>query len=270
MSAATPSAAAPPVTVVIPTRGRPATLLRAIRSVHAQTSGPLEIGVVIDGPDAATEAALAPLEGPLLRVVRLPDSGGPGRARNVGAAAGRAHWVAFLDDDDEWLPTYLATAVARVAAERLDLLCTDLLYRYDDERGERPGKNAPDGLDVQFFLTRNPGLIGSNLIITTASYAAIGGFDESLQTSEDMDFGIRLSLRGGFRYAPLRERLVRHHQHGRPRLCTRRGDAMRAGVARFFALHGARMSAAQREQFGEAIRTLWGVDELGRDWEAPA
>ena len=100
-----------------------------------------------------------------------------------------------------------------------------------------------------------------------AAYAAVGGFDESLATAEDMDFGIRLSLHAGLRYAPLRERLVRHHHHDRPRLCTRRGDAMRAGVRQFFALHGARMDAAQREEFGLEMRALWGIDEFGRDQE---
>jgi len=147
------------------------------------------------------------------------------------------------------------------------VLCTDLLYRYDEDGSERPGKQAPEILDEQAFLTRNPGLVGSNLVIRSAAYAALGGFDESLLTAEDMDFGIRLSLHGGLRYAPLRERLVAHHQHRRPRLCTRRGEAMRAGIRRFFTLHGARMDDAQREAFRLTVQRLWGIDEFGRDLE---
>jgi len=262
VSGARPDAAAlPAVSVVIPTGRRPARLARAVASVRAQTLAPAEILVVDDGGDAAARPAL-----PGARVVANTRARGPSGARNCGAALARAPLLAFLDDDDEWLPPYLATALARIAADRLDVLCTDLLYRYEDG-SERAGKSAPAALAAAAFLTRNPGLIGSNLIIRRAAYAALGGFDESLLAAEDMDFGIRLSLHPGLRYAPLRERLVRHHHHGGPRLCMRRGAAMRAGIQRFFVLHGPRMDAAQRAEFQRAVRALWGFDELGRDLE---
>lgn len=253
------------VSVVIPTCDRPALLARALASVRAQTRPPAEIIVVDDGSDPTARPRLDAGDVRLLANRRARGASG---ARNWGAAHARGPLLAFLDDDDEWLPEYLATATARIAAERLDVLCTDLLYRCDEDGSERPGKAAVAALDAPAFLVRNPGLIGSNLIIRAATYAAVGGFDESLPTSEDMDLGIRLSLqRPRLRYAPLRERLVAHHQHHRPRLCTRRGEAMRAGIRRFFALHGARMDAAQRAEFRANILRLWGIDELGRDLE---
>jgi len=256
--------ALPTISVVIPTCDRPVLLARAIASVRAQTAPAGEIIVVDDGTDDG--ARPQPAAG--VRVVRNDRVRGPSGARNCGAASARGALLAFLDDDDEWLPSYLAAAAAHVAANDLDVVCTDLLYRYADGL-ERKGKAAPAVLDAQAFLTRNPGLIGSNLVIRPAAYAAVGGFDESLLTAEDMDFGLRLSLQPGLRYAPLRERLVRHHHHDLPRLCTRRGDAMRAGIRRFFALHGARMDAAQREEFGRAMRRLWSIDEFGHDQEPP-
>jgi glycosyltransferase involved in cell wall biosynthesis len=254
------------ISVVIPTCGRPALLQRALASVAAQRLPPIEILVVDDAAatagavDAAGLAAVA-------RVVVNTRAQGPSGARNTGAAAARGALLAFLDDDDEWLPDYLAHAAARVAAQGLDALCTDLLYCTDDG-AERRAERAPEELDAGAFLTRNPGLIGSNLLIRSAVYAALGGFDESLRTSEDMDFGLRLSLQKDLRYAALHEPLGRHHQHTQPRLCTRRGEAMRAGVRRFFALHGARMSPAQRDEYRANVRRLWGVDEYGRDPEA--
>jgi glycosyltransferase involved in cell wall biosynthesis len=256
-----------PISVVIPTCGRPALLQRALASVAAQTLPPIEI-LVVDDAAASAIAVDAAAVGALARVVVNAQAQGPSGARNAGAAVARGALLAFLDDDDEWLPEYLARAAARIAAEGLDALCTDLLYRYDDG-AERRGKRAPDGLGADAFLTRNPGLIGSNLLIRRTTYAALGGFDESLRTSEDMDFGLRLSLHAGVRYAPLHEPLVRHHQHTQPRLCMRRGEAMRAGIRRFFELHGARMSAAQRDEYRGAVRRLWGIDEYGHDQEAP-
>lgn len=256
-----------PVSVVIPTCGRRVLLQRALASVGAQTLPPIEIIVVDDA--AASVAALDPdAVAAAVRVIASTHAKGPSGARNAGAAAARGVLLAFLDDDDEWLPDYLAVALARVEDERLDALCTDLLYRYDDG-AERAGKRAPDGLAADAFLTRNPGLIGSNLIIRRTTYAALGGFDESLRTSEDMDFGLRLSLLPGVRYAPLHQPLVRHYQHTQHRLCMRRGDAMRAGIRRFYELHGPRMSEAQRDEYRRAVRRLWGVDEYGRDQESP-
>lgn len=253
----------PPVSVVIPTCRRPGLLARALASVRAQSLAPAEVLVVDDGGEAAAPSGSA---GPGARIVANTHARGPSGARNCGAEQARGTLLAFLDDDDEWLPSYLATAAARMAADALDVLCTDLLYRYEDG-AERPGKRAPAGLDPSHFLTRNPGLIGSNLIIRRAAYAAVGGFDESLLAAEDMDFGLRLGLQPGLRYAPLGERLVRHHHHRGPRLCTPRGDAIRAGIRRFFALHGPRMDAAQRAEFHRNVCTLWGFDELGQDQE---
>jgi glycosyltransferase involved in cell wall biosynthesis len=250
------------ISVVIPTCDRPALLPRALASVRAQTLAPLEVLVVDDGV-----AAPAAVDG--VRALANRHAAGPSGARNCGAALARGTLLAFLDDDDEWLPGYLAAAVERIAADRLDVLCTDLLYRYDDG-SERPGKSAPEALRADEFLTHNPGLVGSNLIIRAAAYAAVGGFDESLRAAEDMDFGIRLSLRPDLRYGPLRQRLVGHRHHDRPRLCTVRGDAMRAGIRRFFELHAGRMDAAQRAQFASSVRALWGFDEYGRDQERPA
>lgn len=261
------------VSVIIPTCARPRALQRALASVRAQESVPLEIIVVDDGPrhaaaDVRRIVAGAGLDGVCL--VENAGAKGPSGARNTGAARAAGTVLAFLDDDDEWLPPYLREAVQRLATERIDVLCADLLYLYDDG-SERPGKTAPDALSADAFLVRNPGIIGSNLIISRALYAALNGFDESLLTCEDMDFGFRLSSQPRIRYARLAQRLVRHHQHTQTRLCMRRGDAMRAGVRRFFELYAARMNDTQRDGFRLLVRELWSVDEYGQSVsEAPA
>jgi glycosyltransferase involved in cell wall biosynthesis len=257
------------ISVIIPTCDRPLLLERALASVGAQDRLPHEVLVVDDGGGShadATRAVVERFHGCGARLIAAAGPNGASAARNRGAAAARGTLLAFLDDDDEWLPPYLGEAARRFESEGLEVMCTDLLYRYDDGR-ERPGKSAPERLVADAFLTRNPGLVGSNLIIQRALYRELGGFDESLLTSEDMDFGIRLSLRATVRYAPLRQRLVRHYQHAHDRLCMRHGAAMRAGIRRFFELHGWRMSAAELERFRRAVRELWGIDEYGRDVE---
>ena len=94
------------VSTVIPTRNRPDMVTRAVRSALAQSLQDCEVIVVLDGPDQRTTEALQ-INDPRLRVVQLPESSGACHARNIGVLEARGEWVAFLDDDDEWLPTKL-------------------------------------------------------------------------------------------------------------------------------------------------------------------
>ena len=100
------------VSVVAPTIRRPQVVGRAIRSILRQTYPAIEVICVIDGPDAETEASLATIADNRLRVIALPAAVGAGGARNRGGSVARGAWIAFLDDDDEWLPTKLALQLA--------------------------------------------------------------------------------------------------------------------------------------------------------------
>jgi glycosyltransferase involved in cell wall biosynthesis len=204
-----------------------------------------------------------------VRVVANSKTKGASGARNTGAEFATGELLAFLDDDDEWLPSYLGEVAALFKSKELDVVCTDLLCRFEDGL-DRLGKPAPDTLAPELFLTRNPGLIGSNLVIRRLLYRSTGGFDESLLTSEDMEFGLRLSLQGNVKYHPLRQRLVRHHEHTGDRLCAAQGEAMRVGIGRFYQLHAHRMSDSQREEFASNVRRLWRMDEHGRLLNTPA
>jgi hypothetical protein len=107
----------PQVSVVIPTFGRPDLVSRAVVSALGQTGVEVEVIVVIDGDDPATRAALAALAEPRLTVISHPGNRGAGQARNTGVDAATADWVAFLDDDDEWLPTKLSAQLAAAPRE---------------------------------------------------------------------------------------------------------------------------------------------------------
>jgi glycosyltransferase involved in cell wall biosynthesis len=95
------------VSVVIPTLHRPQLVLRAISSVLIQTHRELELIVVVDGPDAETVAAVRSVGDPRVQVLVNARSMTAAGARNIGAETAKGDWIAFLDDDDEWLPTKL-------------------------------------------------------------------------------------------------------------------------------------------------------------------
>jgi glycosyltransferase involved in cell wall biosynthesis len=110
LSGAEPSL--PLVSVVIPTRNRPHLVKRAVESALAQTLQAIEVVVIIDGPDPLTAATLSTITDVRLLVCHQALSLGGGGARNAGVAAARGVWVAFLDDDDEWLPEKLERQLA--------------------------------------------------------------------------------------------------------------------------------------------------------------
>jgi glycosyltransferase involved in cell wall biosynthesis len=103
---------APFVSVVIPTRNRPALVCRAVNSVLAQSYRDVEVVVVLDGRDDATIAALQTIQDCRLRVTVLEASVGASAARNAGIAEVHSPWIAFLDDDDEWLPAKLEMQIS--------------------------------------------------------------------------------------------------------------------------------------------------------------
>jgi glycosyltransferase involved in cell wall biosynthesis len=104
------------VSAVIPTRNRPDLVLRAVRSAFAQTHPIFEVVVVVDGPDEQTVAALKTVTDERLKVVALQTSVGGADARNTGVQAATGTWIAFLDDDDEWLPNKISRQL-EVAAQ---------------------------------------------------------------------------------------------------------------------------------------------------------
>src|SRR5262245_39993346 len=97
----------PKVAVVIPVFNRPEGVARAIRSVLTQTFQDFELVVVDDGSTDRTTDAVAAIRDHRIRLVRHERNCGGGATRNTGIRASTAPFVAFLDSDDEWMPTKL-------------------------------------------------------------------------------------------------------------------------------------------------------------------
>ncbi len=97
----------PAASAIIPTYNRPQVLVRAIKSVLGQTFGDFELLVVDDASTEDTEAMVRSFRDPRIRYMRQKVNRGPAAGRDRGIEASRGEYVAFLDDDDEWLPEFL-------------------------------------------------------------------------------------------------------------------------------------------------------------------
>ena len=118
------------------------------------------------------------------------------RARNAGVAAGTGEWIAILDDDNEWHPTYLEHQLA-VATSRPDagvVYCSAEQY----ERDGRlvwiwPDTNHPH--DVFRALVDRWFTWMSASIVRRDLFEAVRGFDPALDTREDKDLFLGLAVR---------------------------------------------------------------------------
>ncbi len=194
----------PQVSAVIPTRHRPGSLLRAVESALAQTHSPAEVVVVIDGPDPATESMLSTMTDERLRVLALPAAVGGSEARNVGVRAASGEWIAFLDDDDEWMPNKLERQLAmlpQASAEPI-LSCrflarTDAGDRIWPERLPQPSEPLCEYLLTRPGLQRSEGFVATPTILARRSLLCRVPFRRGLKKHQDWDWVLRATREGG-------------------------------------------------------------------------
>ncbi len=203
-----------PVSVVVPTKDRPALLAATLRSICAQEDASIEVVVVDDGsadPDAVP-ALVARLADDRIRVLRHPVPAGVGAARNRGLAATTGSRVAFCDDDDLWAPDKL---VKQLAA--LDRTGRSWAYAgaVDIGRSGAVAKGGPPPLPdtVVATLPKANVIPGgcSGVLADRTLLTKVGGFDEGLGPCADWDLWLRLLAVGPPACAP--EPLVGYRLH---------------------------------------------------------
>ena len=195
------------VSVVIPTRNRVTLLKRAVASAREQTYRNLEIIVVIDGPDDDTAQYLASLDDERIRVVALPQSVGGSDARNAGVSAGSGRWVAFLDDDDEWLEDKIARQVELVEREgdEWSVIACKVIGRYPHEDyiwpRRTPGPFEPlcEYLFNRRSLFRGEGQLQTSMLLVSRAMMLQLPFSSGLKKHQDTDWYVRAGSLPGCR-----------------------------------------------------------------------
>jgi glycosyltransferase involved in cell wall biosynthesis len=214
--------------VVVITHNRPEELGRAVRSVVAQTSSPQEILIVDDGSTPPVDVSQLSREAGAipLRVIRHEVPRGPGAARNAGIAAASQPWVAFLDDDDEFVPDKLA-ALSLETSAGVNFLYHPARITMVNERLDYVSSPQPLSTDeaaVRRLLVKNV-VGGTSMVAATRQLLELaGGFDESLKAFEDYELWIRMAVAGAvFRCLPLP--LTKYHHVTRKKSVTKSNEA---------------------------------------------
>ncbi|MFN8020408.1 MAG: glycosyltransferase family A protein [Acidimicrobiales bacterium] len=200
------------VSVVMPTHNRADRLTWALASVLERDHPSIEVIVVDDGSKDHTRSVLASVDDPRLRVVHLDPNGGVSKARNAGIAAATGRWVAFVDDDDYWLPTKLS---AQLAELRSSGARWSIVAALEVTPALEPLALARtyDAMDVEWLLGSNvvPGGC-SGVVVERALLDTIGGFDPALSMFADWELWTRCAIEAG-RPAVLPEPLVLYVVH---------------------------------------------------------
>ncbi len=205
----------PRISVIIPTHNRAELLDRAIKSVLAQTFEDFELIVVDDASTDGTSEVVAEFDDPRIRYIRLKKNSGAPTARNTGIKKSRGAFIAFLDDDDEWLPHRLELQVKRF--EELDEevgVVYGGFYYVSQQTGKIIGKRMPAhrGWVYRNLLVEN--FVGSpTLLIRRECFKRAGLFDPKLTSSQDWDMWLRIARYYKFDY--VEDVVAKYYVHGR-------------------------------------------------------
>lgn len=191
----------PLVTAILPTYNRPERLKRAANSVVEQTYRPLELIIIDDSsyefyaPDIVSNLNDDTIH---TRILRHDENQGVSVARNTGIDEANGKYVAFLDDDDEWLPEKTERQV-----KELEYSDSGIAYcwvrRLDSSENQR-AVHAPkkSGDITERLLKENVTGTTSTVVASTELCQSMDGFDESFPRWNDWDFSLRASQRTTF------------------------------------------------------------------------
>jgi glycosyltransferase involved in cell wall biosynthesis len=297
------SSTTPRVSVVIPTRRRPALLHRALASVIGQTEPSWEAIVVVDGSDPESERVLREQTDTRIRCIVNPQSVGGSAARNQGIRAATGDWIALLDDDDEWLPERLARHLTQLpppdAGKVLGFCRTIVRAPHGDylwpRRAPAPMEQISDFLFARRSWFAGEGGIQTSAIVAPRSLFLAVPFDETLPRYQDTDWVLRACAAGAqlqYTSSPLS---IWYHQEARPTIGrayakdwqyslewirARRHLVTRRAYASFLLIRGGDLTAAAlsprgalavaREAFLHGRPSLLPLLVFGGKWIVPA
>src|SRR5256885_6640982 len=218
------------VSVVMPAYNVAWCIGRAVDSVLAQDFHQRELIVVNDGSTDGTRALLETYRG-AIKVIDQTNRG-MSAARNAGIRSALGTYVAFLDDDDWWLPEKLSRQV-QLMQSRPEIGFCSTAARVEDGDGRLLNLwRCPDGSTeiLATLFAQNAAIAGgcSAVMVRTDLLNRVGGFDESLGGFEDPDLWIRLAAVSG--YACINETLAVILR--REKNVSRNLDRMRAATLR--------------------------------------
>jgi len=177
----------PQISIVIPTYSRSHLIGRAIKSVLNQTYQNFEIVIVDSSQNNETEKVVDSFNEKRIKYIHNKVKTNTATARNQGVreSSQNSRYIAFLDDDDEWLPQFLEKTV-KVLEEKKDIVMATSNWELRSRDGKRV---RDDQYEVNFWeVPVGGGWVIRKEIFTKENF----WYDEKIEVMEDFDLGVRV------------------------------------------------------------------------------
>ncbi len=180
----------PLISVVIPTYNRPDFLKKAIKTVLNQTYRNLEILIIDDASTVNNQKNINNFDDNRIIYFKNKTRRGAPYSRNVGIKNAKGRFIAFLDDDDEWMPRKLEEQLKAFDDPAVGLaVCYSFDKRFGRERISKPPKSITyKDLLKSFNLSST-----SSYLIRGELFDEIGYFDLGLPSAQEYDLALRIS-----------------------------------------------------------------------------
>jgi len=201
----------PLISIITPVYNRPELLRKAISSVLAQTHRNFEYIVVDDASTEDVKSIVLSFKDSRIKYLRNPINKMMAATYNVGIGKAKGEYIAFLESDDEWLPTKLEKQLKLFEANKEVgvVYCGRYLV---DEKGEVLSEDWPKHKgNISKICLGQPLLAPTVLMIKKEIGDKVNWFDSNLPGWNDWDLLIRLSKITKFDF--VNELLVKYRIH---------------------------------------------------------
>ena len=180
------------VSIIVPTFNRCQFLRRALHSITGQTYQNIEVIVIDDGSTDKT-AEMIKEEFPHIHYI-FQSNAGVSRARNKGIESAKGEWIAFLDSDDEWLPTKLDNQINLLTANSDYKIChTEEQWVRNGVKVNQMKKHKKSGGWIFSQCLPLCAMSPSSIMIHHSVFTHVGDFDTTLPACEDYDLWLRIT-----------------------------------------------------------------------------
>lgn len=186
------------ISVIIPLYNKENDIVQTVQSVISQTFSSFELLIVDDGSTDSSLKLLTNIDDSRIKIIRKENSG-VSATRDLGIHEAKFKYIALLDADDIWYPTFLEEMVSLIKDYPNVSLMGSAYYLQTEEQtrllydyGISPDFRGT--IDYFEYAKVNTLYTSSSVVFKKQDYFILGGFDTSLRKGEDIDLWIKFGL----------------------------------------------------------------------------